>query len=139
LAVYRALGLSADDGGGATTFASLTPVKEREVDLLMPVPAGETTLEALRRLAAPLYHLLDVALHTWGGSAFNVAVFWPPVAAPREWKDFPLVARFVDRGNPLSTTADVAALELFGSSVVASDPFDVARSLRGQRAARRGH
>jgi hypothetical protein len=46
------------------------------------------------------------------------------------WARMPLVARFVDRGAPLSPTSDIAALELFGSSVISSDPFDVARTLR---------
>ncbi len=132
LAVYHVLGLAADsDDTGATTFASLTPVKEREADIVASLRAGETTLGALPRLAVPLAHLLDVALRAWGVRAFNLAVFGPPLDAPPGWEGFPLVARFVDRGNPLSTTADIAALELFGSSVVASDPFDVARSLRG--------
>jgi hypothetical protein len=135
-ALYRSLGLTASDAAdaaAATTFATLTPVKEREVNILVPVPAGQTTVEALRLLAAPLARLLDVALHEWGVYAFNVAVFGPPLDAQPGWEGFPLVARFVDRGNPLSPTADIAALELFGSSVVAGDPFDVARSLRERR------
>jgi hypothetical protein len=66
-----------------------------------------------------------------GVFAFNAAIFGPPIGRPEEgWSGFPLVARVVDRGNPLSTTSDFAGLELFGSSVVASDPFEVARVLR---------
>jgi hypothetical protein len=88
---------------------------------------------ALETLAQPLGAGLDVMLHTLGVRAFNVAIFGPPLPGdPRadEWAGFPLVARFVDRGNPLAPTSDIAGLELFGSSVIASDPFDVARSLR---------
>ena len=133
VATYRALGLAAGDATSAATFATLTPVKEREVDLVAPLPSGQTMLEALPLLAQPLARLLDVALREWGVRAFNVAVFGPPLDAQPGWEDFPLVARFVDRGDPLSTTADIAALELFGSSVIASDPFDIARSLRGVR------
>jgi hypothetical protein len=48
------------------------------------------------------------------------------------WAGFPLVVRLVDRGNPDSNASDVAAMELFGSSVIASDPFEVVRRLRGE-------
>jgi hypothetical protein len=70
-----------------------------------------------------------------GVRAFNVALYGPPLdwdASLAGWADIPLVARFVDRGAPLSPTSDIAALELFGSSVISSDPFDVARTLRAQ-------
>ncbi|HEV8192692.1 MAG TPA: hypothetical protein VGP82_14595 [Ktedonobacterales bacterium] len=131
--VCRALSLVSGEEEAVTTFASLTPVKEREVDIVTPVPSGQTTVEALRLLAVPLWQLLNVALHEWGVHAFNVAVFGPPFDAQPGREDFPLVVRFVDRGNPLAPAADIAALELFGSSVVAGDPFDVARSLRAHR------
>jgi hypothetical protein len=117
-------------------FTSLTPAKEREFVLLADPwrndGNGGQTL-ALESLAEPLAAALEVMLHTLGVRAFNVAIFGPPLPGdPRaaEWSGFPLVARFVDRGNPLAPTSDIAALELFGSSVIASDPFDVARSLR---------
>jgi hypothetical protein len=76
-----------------------------------------------------------------GVLAFNAGIFGPPLAASgqmasgeqdEDWAGFPLIARLVDRGNPLSTTSDIAGLELFGSSVVASDPFEVARILQAQ-------
>lgn len=133
-AVYRALGLTASgDDAAVTLFASLTPAKEREFVLLAdPWSAGRRSL-ALETLAQPLANALDVMLHSLGVRAFNLAVFGPPLPGdPRaaEWDGFPLVARFVDRGNPLAPTSDIAGLELFGSSVISSDPFDVARSLR---------
>ncbi len=134
IVVYRALGLASDDEDGVVTCASLTPTKERAVDIVVPIPPGRTLVQTLPGLASPLWQLLDVALHEWGVRAFNVAIFGPPLDAQPGWDGFPLVARFVDRGNPLATSADIAALELFGSSVVASDPFEVARSLRTHRA-----
>ncbi|MEO7002772.1 MAG: hypothetical protein ABI068_13230 [Ktedonobacterales bacterium] len=144
-AIYAALGLAF--GGvsdGTHGFASLTPVKEREVTLLAPQPAATLAPaalpDALATLAGPLWQVLRVAREELGVLSFNVAVFGPPLAMPDDtagnpaddagWAGFPLVARFVDRGSPLSTTADVATLELFGSSVIASDPFDVARAMR---------
>ena len=133
-AVYRGLGLTVPTRDPAVTmFASLTPAKEREFVLLAPPWRADGRSLALESLADPLAAGLVVMIHTLGVRAFNVAIFGPPLSGdPRaeKWAGFPLVARFVDRGNPLAPTSDIAALELFGSSVVASDPFDVARSLR---------
>ena len=154
VAVVGANGEDAASGarGDATQgFASLTPVKEREVILLAPGAQPDD----LGALAAPLWRTLDVALHQLGVRSFDVVAYGPPLGAPdasdpadansdADWAGFPLVARFVDRGAPLSPTpgaatpfgvtptSDIGALELYGSSVIASDPFDVARALRGE-------
>jgi hypothetical protein len=136
VAAHRALGLVAEVGE-ARLLASLTPVKEREV-LLLPEDAlpGASWAERLRALAAPLARALDVALRRLGTLTFNVAAYGPPLPAPDEppdpaWAGFPFLARLVDRGNLLARTSDVAAMELFGSSMVASDPFELARALGG--------
>lgn len=148
---HRVLGLTADDGmngddgadaevagaaggGKVERFASLTPVKEREVVLIAPTyHNGRLDPAELGGLAEALTASIRVALDDMGVRSFNVAAYGPPLAASgideSAWAGFPLVARFVDRGSPLSSTVDIAALELFGSSVVASDPFDVARAL----------
>lgn len=131
---YQALGLAVPLASSrVTVLASLTPAKEREFVLLANPWQDDGQTLALESLAQPLAVALDVMLDTLGVRAFNLAIFGPPLPGdPRaaEWTGFPLVARFVDRGNPLAPTSDIAGLELFGSSVIASDPFDVARSLR---------
>jgi hypothetical protein len=134
LAAYRALGLIVLDGR-ATAFASLTPVKEREVVLLAPGsawrgPAGSPEADVSYLAIAEQCGYLIAAYRTLGVAAFDLALFGPPLDDDSpEWDDFPVVARLVDRGDPLSTTADVAAMELFGSSVVAHDPFLLAHDL----------
>jgi hypothetical protein len=132
-AAYRALGLAVEIGPVAR-FASLTPVKEREILLLTPAGNG------LSSIAATLAQTLRLMLEDLGVQAFNVAVFGPPLGADvdERWADFPLVARLVDRGDPSSDASDIAAMELFGSSVIASDPFEVARALKGKYAALSG-
>jgi hypothetical protein len=136
-ATHRALGLEIADGT-AVSFASLTPVKEREVVLLAPgavgrLPNGQAGAdEAWRALVDGVVRLI-VAYRRMGVLAFDLALFGPPVDGDAEWADFPTAVRLVDRGDPLSTTADVAAMELFGSSIVAHDPFAVARALRAAR------
>lgn len=131
--IHRALGLAAGGDDKVELFASLTPVKEREVIALAPTyQDGAMDAVEMAALAEPLAATLRAALGELGVRAFNIAVFGPPLGQPEpRWQGFPLVARFVDRGNPLSPTSDIAALELFGTSVVASDPFDVARTLQG--------
>jgi galactose-1-phosphate uridylyltransferase len=130
-AVHRALGLAAEDDK-ADWFASLTPIKEREIVLQAPTyQDGILEPVELSVLADPLAATLSVMQKGMGVFAFNAAIFAPPIGRSEDgWSGFPLVARVVDRGNPLSTTSDFAGLELFGSSVVASDPFEVARVLR---------
>ena len=128
---HQALGLGVDDGSVAR-FASLTPIKEREIVLVAPGDEPDPRA-ALRRFAGPLARMIHVAMEEMGVRAFNLVVYGPPLdtGADTEWASFPWVARFVDRGNPLSPTSDIAGLELFGSSVISADPFDVARALRG--------
>jgi hypothetical protein len=135
-AVHTALGLAVGDGK-VEWFASLTPVKEREIVLFAPTyQDGILEPAELGTLAEPLAETLRVAQEQMGVFAFNASVYGPPLAtssannADDDWRGFPLVARFVDRGNPLAPTSDIAALELYGSSVIASDPFDVVRTLQ---------
>jgi hypothetical protein len=121
---HRALGLAAKIGLVAR-FASLTPAKEREIVLLAPADTG------LSGIAATLAETLHVMLDDMGVQAFNVAVFGPPLGDVDErWVGFPMVVRLVDRGDPNSDASDVAAMEMFGSSVITSDPFEVARALQ---------
>ncbi|HEX9037532.1 MAG TPA: hypothetical protein VF808_11135 [Ktedonobacterales bacterium] len=111
----------------ADAYVSLTPIKERETLLLAP---GASIEEAADRLTAPLWAILRTATGSLGVRAFNVALYGPPLDGDLAWEGFPVVARFVDRGAPLAQTSDIAALELFGSSVISSDPFALAASLR---------
>jgi hypothetical protein len=137
--VHRALGLAVEDRD-AVTFASLAPIKEREMVLLAPGSAwtgwGATSGGRSRSADAAWSALVDALGRLYAGyrrlgvQAFDLALYGPPVVGGAEWDGFPTVARLVDRGDPLAVTADVAAMELFGSSVVASDPFAVARALR---------
>lgn len=147
---HRVLGLTVDEvhednedtdaalgasGGKVERFASLTPVKEREVVLIAPTyHDGRLDPAELGGLAETLFPTIQTALGDMGVRAFNIVAYGPPLATlqsgDNSWSGFPLIARFVDRGNPLSPTVDVAALELFGSSVISSDPFEVARALQ---------
>jgi hypothetical protein len=55
----------------------------------------------------------------------------PPLGPTEEdWSGFPYVVRIVDRGDPFDRTMDMATMELYASSVLFSDPFDVMEMLR---------
>ena len=121
--LHEALGLSLPLRG-VRAFASLTPVKEKELVVVGRGPEDE----ALHRAVGALLQGYVVDL---GVRAFNVAFYMPPLGPTEEdWSDFPTVVYIVDRGDPANRTSDIGAMELYAVSVVASDPFRVAHLLR---------
>ena len=122
LAVYRALGLTIECGQ-ATILPSLTPVKEKETQIVAP------RLDA--DLKAALYHTLHTFVEQLGVRSFNLALYQPPFGRVEEvWDGFPFIVRLVDRGPLDGNTLDLGAMELFAESVVMTDPFQVADALR---------
>ena len=125
--VHDALGLGVSVGG-ARVFATLTPVKEREIVILGMPRSGEGTI------AAGVSHALR-ALRSVGVVAHDLALYLPPLAADgADWRRFPPIARLVDRGDPGNRTCDIGSMELYAASVIASDPFVVATALQGAAA-----
>jgi hypothetical protein len=123
--IHDALGLTVPAENGVRVFASLSPVKEKELVVIGASPEDE----ALKRTVGTL---LEHYVHTLGAQAFNVAFYMPPLAPTDEdWSGFPTVVYLVDRGSPANRTSDIGAMELYAAPVVASDPFRVAGVLRG--------
>lgn len=121
--LHDALGLSLPAPEGVRAFASLTPVKEREVVLAGRSPEDEA-------LHAALGLLLESYVWGLGARSFNVAFYMPP-EDDAAWEGFPTLVYLVDRGQPDNRTSDIGAMELYAASVVASDPFWVAGALSG--------
>jgi len=120
--VHDALGLAVR-WGAVTALAHLVPVKEKELVLLADRFDSPDLAPAVHR-ALKVYARLGV-------ESYNMAVYMPPLGkADPVWESFPVLVHFVDRGSPGAKTADVGAMELYTSSVVSSDPFDVAAALR---------
>ncbi len=114
------LGIPLED---ARAFASLTPVKEKELVVIGGDPADESLSRAVGTL-------LERYVRHLGVRAFNVAFYMPPLTkALEDWSGFPVVVHLVDRGDPANHTSDIGAMELYAASVVASDPFRVAEAL----------
>ncbi len=121
---HEALGLSLPAEGNVRAFASLSPVKEKELVVIGERPGDE-------HLQRTVGALLEGYVGALGARAFNVAFYMPPlVPADEDWSGFPTVVYIVDRGSPANRTSDVGAMELYAASVVASDPFRVAEVLR---------
>ena len=104
-------------------MAHLTPVKEKETVLIADELGGP--------LKDRLYYVLACFRDQLGVSSFNVVLLMPPIApAGEDWDGFPTIARVVDRGAAGSRASDIGSVELYASTVVSSDPFEVARTAR---------
>lgn len=122
---HHELGL-ATELEGVRVLANLVPIKEKEIVLLAD--------RFDRSLARAIYRSLNCLTAALGVTSFNLAIYLPaldPQADRAGWQDFPVVVRMVDRGDPMTRTADFGAMELYAASVISSDPFKVARSVFG--------
>ncbi len=122
--VHDSLGLPVSAESGVRAFASLSPIKEKELIVI----GGSPEDDSLQRTVGAL---LEGYVLVLGVQTFNVAFYMPPLApVDEDWSGFPTVVHLVDRGSPANRTSDIGAMELYAASVVASDPFHVADILR---------
>ena len=109
---------------GVRILAHLTPFKDNEVILL-----SEELDLSLKNI---IYEVLACFRDEIGVSFFNLGLATPPLAETEEsWEGFPVITWLVDRGDPGTRASDVGGMEIYASSVVSSDPFELARQLRG--------
>ncbi len=127
---HAALGL-ATEIGQTRVFASLTPVKEKEIWLISPGCwiDNEDFKDCLGTV-------LQAYVGALGVKSFNLVLYQRPIDVPeygaRHWEDwdgFPAIVRLVDRGDLQTLATDVGCMELYGSSVVATDPYAVIQAL----------
>ena len=127
--VHRDLDLAVDRGRVAI-LGHLTPLKEREM-LVVGTPGMD---ERDPDFADAVAHALLAFRDQLGVRSFNLALWRPPLAdegsASPGWEDFPTLVRIVDRGDPFSRPSDIGAMELYGTPIVGSDPYDVVSALR---------
>lgn len=120
--VHQALGLGWQRGG-VRMMSHLNAVKQHEV-MLLADRLDDSFAECIYCVLAGYRDRLQV-------KSFNLALAFPPLVDVPGWDGFPLVARIVDRGNTADLSSDFSAMELYGASVVTSDPFHTAEILRG--------
>lgn len=119
--VHASLGC-AGEREGTRVLACLSPFKDNEVILMAP----ELGLSCKERI----YDVLACLRDKVGILTFNLSLITAPLSATTEsWEGFPVMVRILDRGDPASRACDVGSMEIYGASVVASDPFDLARKL----------
>jgi hypothetical protein len=130
VSLHRALGL-AIDVDGMPILAHLTPIKERE----LLVVARPGTDERDPAFAAAVWRALTTVRDRLAVRSFNLALWRPPLTddgtTPFGWERFPTIVRIVDRGDPFSRPSDIGAMELYGTPIVGSDPYEVMAALRG--------
>ena len=126
VAVHRSVGLTVDLGGEVVLVAHLTPRKEREL-LLIGRPGMEETDPAF---ADALARTLIAYRDRIGVKSFNLALWRPPLANAEGWEAIPPLVRLVDRGDPFVRPSDIGAMELYGTPIVGSDPYDLIEALR---------
>jgi len=111
--------------GRCVAWVNLAPVKEKDVTVVAPT---------LQDGALMIYTLLQTLIGR-GTSNYSLAVILSPeyvtASVDKRFSKWPpVLMRWVDRGDSRSKHSDVGAMELFASTVVATDPFVVAGWLR---------
>ena len=123
-ALHRDLDLAVDAGGGVTILAHLVPVKEHEV-LVVGRPGMDERDPAFARAVG---RALETLRDGVGVRSFNLALWRAPLDAVGD--PFPPIVRIVDRGDPAIRPSDIGAMELYGSPIVAGDPYELVAALR---------
>ena len=121
--VHRDLGLAADAGHGVWTLAHLTPIKEREVIVAAPPGSDERDPAFAGAVGRALIALRD----RLGVRSFNLALWRSPLDG--RWQDFGPIVRIVDRGDLAARPSDIGAMELYGTPIVGSDPYELVEAL----------
>lgn len=124
-AAHEEVGLLTQHEGGRV-WANLVPAKERDVTgISLNVSSGAAmmydVMQSLTRRGSNSFSLAGI-LAPWlvrGQTPSGRYINWPAV-----------VWRMVDRGDRRTPWADIGTMELFGSPVVSTDPFDVIRCLK---------
>lgn len=122
------LGFTSD---GVQVMASLTPIRDREVLVIADVEDYARPGAFSAPFKQALFLILDTFINRLGVTAFNLAIYVPPLAdTGKAWQGFPIIARLVDRGHPNEQISDFGAMELYAASVISTDPYRVVEALR---------
>jgi len=120
--VHRSVGCAVEKEG-VRILAHLTPFRDNEVILM----SEELNLSLKERI----YEVLACLRDRVGVTSFNLGMVTPPLGETEEsWEGFPVMVWIIDRGEPNSRASDISGMEIYASSVVSSDPFELAGQLR---------
>lgn len=115
---HKALGLALDSD--IEGFASITPIKEKEfIIITRDNPSKNNSIKEA------IYRVLRCYIDKLGVTSFNTVISCPAFGE----SSFPYIIQIVDRGSIFKTTVDTGAMELYGSSVISDDPYNVIKSI----------
>src|SRR5207245_5838193 len=98
------------------------PVKERDLTIV-----SSTLQEGALFISRLLRTLIEYGTCNFSLVAMPNPAYVIGKAADDDFRSWPTVVwRLVDRGDPAVSRSDIGCMELFGSPVVATDPFQVA-------------
>ncbi len=115
---HKALGLALDNN--VNGFASITPLKEKEFIIISK--DNPSTSDDIKKT---IYRVLRCYIDELEVNSFNLVISCPSFGETF----LPYIIRIVDRGSILKPTADVGAMELYGSSVISDDPYNIIKSV----------
>ncbi|MHA2601014.1 MAG: hypothetical protein AM324_002650 [Candidatus Thorarchaeota archaeon SMTZ1-83] len=98
----------------------LTPIKEKEMMIVSSSMSAD--------LKSTMFKVLRSYIDELGVMSFNLSIAIPPIGT--EDGELPIIARIVDRGDVFSLSSDFGGMELYGTSVLASDPCSTFRVAR---------
>lgn len=116
--VHKALGLALDVD--ILGFANITPLKEKEFIIISKDKPSKN-----ENVKETIYKVLRCYIDELGVSSFNLAISCPAFGETF----FPYIIRIIDRGSIFKPTADMGAMELYGSSVISDDPYNVIKTV----------
>ncbi len=119
--VHKSIGLS-HKSGKVKLFANITPVKEKEIIVISPKPPS--TMDQTKTV---VFNILRCFIDVLGVESFNMSISCPLLNIEN---DPPYIIQIVDRGSIFKSTSDIGGMELFGSTVVADDPYMIIKKLR---------
>ncbi len=120
--IHKSLGLS-HETEGVKVFTNITPVKEKEITII----SNETPSNS-DQTKKVIFKCLRCLVDVLGLQSFNMSISCPAING--DDGDIPYIIQIVDRGDLSKSTADIGGMELYGSTVVADDPFYIIKSLR---------
>ncbi|KAH9582245.1 hypothetical protein LSM04_008346 [Trypanosoma melophagium] len=117
--LHKMIGLSVPVGD-SVILSNLCPRKEKEILVLCRNPESPSFARAIAIVLITLRDAVDV-------NSLSFFISYPPFGKSGDYNldDVPAFMRVIDRGSAFDPRADTGALEYFGSTYIASDPYKV--------------
>lgn len=98
-------------------FAYLAPIKEKEIIII-----GNSVTNYFKEF---IFKTLRCYIDKIGAMSFNLSISMPAYD-----DEFRYIARLVDRGSIFKSPSDIGTMELYGNSVIVTDPYTVITALK---------